>query len=284
MFDNLVCPISNTRIDRNVVRTNGLLTTGLLLVYVVTHSPFVIVPVGLDYVLRARMSGPTSPMAHVATLIAKTLRIPYRAMDKAPKVFASRIGVCFAMGAAITHFVAPEVAVWLAGTLALFTTLESVFDFCFGCVVYTYVALPLYRARAAVAALPLFARLEDPMLVDVADGLVGVEFAKGAPVFAEGEAGEAMYVIQSGEVQIFHAAAGGPDRIVASYGAGTHFGEMALLTGQARNASARATEAVRALRLAKSDFERMVQRHPRMRELLASTASERLAAEAALAT
>ena len=32
----------------------------------------------------------------------------------------------------------------VAGTLAVFTGLESVFDLCVGCVVYTYIALPLF--------------------------------------------------------------------------------------------------------------------------------------------
>lgn len=146
---HLICPISNLRIDRNVVRTNGFITTLCLIAYVLTRSPFVIVPIGLDYVLRAMMTGPTSPMTYLARGVARGLRLPSRAMDKAPKVFASRIGVGFALGAAITHVASPAVAPWLAGTLAVFTMLESVFDFCFGCVVYTYVALPLFRVRDA---------------------------------------------------------------------------------------------------------------------------------------
>ncbi len=145
----VICPISDQRVDRNVVRTNGLITTACLIAYVLTGSPWLIVPVGLDYVLRASMTAPPSPMTHLARGVARLLRLPHRAMDKAPKVFASRIGVLFALSAAITHFVAPDVALWLASTLAVFTTLESVFDFCVGCVVYTYIALPLRQARDA---------------------------------------------------------------------------------------------------------------------------------------
>jgi hypothetical protein len=119
------------------------------LAYTFTGWAFLIVPLGLDYLMRAMMNAPMSPMARFATVVANLLRIPYRAMDKAPKVFASRIGVCFAMGAAVCHFVAPGAALWLAGALAVFTMLESVFDFCVGCVVYTYIALPLFGARDA---------------------------------------------------------------------------------------------------------------------------------------
>ena len=60
----LICPVSGERIDRNVVRTNGLLTTTGLLAYVFTGSPLLIVPIGLDCVLRTSMTAPTSPMTH----------------------------------------------------------------------------------------------------------------------------------------------------------------------------------------------------------------------------
>jgi hypothetical protein len=108
---------NNVSIDRNVVRTNGLITTLCLVAYVITGSPLLIVPIAVDYVMRASMSAPASPMTRVAQLVASLLGLRYRAMDKAPKVFASRIGVCFSAGAAITHFVSPAAALWVAGTL-----------------------------------------------------------------------------------------------------------------------------------------------------------------------
>jgi hypothetical protein len=86
-------------------------------------------------------------MTRLARGVARLLRLPARPMDKASKVFASRIGVCFALGATVLHFLSPALAPWLAAALAVFTTLESVFDLCVGCVVYTYVALPLRRVR-----------------------------------------------------------------------------------------------------------------------------------------
>jgi hypothetical protein len=150
MMRDLVCPVSSVRVDRNVVRLNGFVTTLLLVAYVVTGSPFIIVPIALDYVLRALMGGPTSPMTHLARVLAQILRVPYRAMDKAPKVFACRIGVCFAAASAITCVAAPGASPWIAGVLAVFTGLESIGDLCVGCVVYTYVALPLFRVRDAI--------------------------------------------------------------------------------------------------------------------------------------
>jgi len=144
---NLVCPVSPVRIDRNVVRTTGAMTTLALVAYAATGSALIIVPVALDYALRASMKAPMSPMARLARRVAAALGLQYRAMDKAPKVFASRIGVIFAMGAAIAHFAAPELAAPLALALAVFTFLESALDFCVGCVVYTFIALPMLKLQ-----------------------------------------------------------------------------------------------------------------------------------------
>lgn len=280
MLDNLVCPISNVRIDRNVVRVNGFITTLLLLTYVLIGAPWIIIPIGLDYVLRAMMHGPTSPMAHLAAAVARGLRVPFRPMDKAPKVFASRIGVCFAMGAAILYFVAPTASRYLAGALAIFTMLESVFDFCVGCVVYTYLALPLYRARNAVKSIKLFQELDDPMLVAVADGFTTIDLPTGTRLVSEGEPGGEMFVVRQGQVEVFRHGKDGTDSVIATYGQGTYFGEMALLSGAPRNASVRSISPVTLLRLDKASFDDLLQRHSGMRAVLERTAATRLAAEA----
>lgn len=280
MLDNIVCPISNVRIDRNVVRINGLITTALLVAYVITRSQWIIVPIGIDYVFRAMMNGPTSPMMRFARLLAGALGLPFRAMDKASKVFASRIGVSFAMGAAITHFSAPDVARGLAGTLAVFTMLESVFDFCVGCVVYTYVALPLYRARQAVLSIPLFSKLEEPMLIAVAERFQAVDFPEGERVVAEGTPGTEMFVIRSGQAEVYRDE-GGSRSAIATYKEREWFGEMALLTGNPRNASVRALTPVSLLRLQKTDLDGVLQKYPGMRAVLERTADERMALEVA---
>lgn len=280
MLDNLVCPISHVRIDRNAVRIGGALTAALLVTYVLTRQWWILVPLALDYALRARMSGPTSPMSHLARLLARTLGLAFRAADKAPKVFASRIGFCFATSASIAHFTHPTVAPWIAGALAFFATLESALDFCVGCVVYTYGALPLHRARAAVMSIPLFRKLDEPMLASVAEGFAAVELPAGALILTEGEPGAEMFVIRTGEVEVFHEREGGDRRVIATYKPRDHFGEMALLTGRARTASVRARTPVTLLRLTEADLEQVFEQHPGMQAILEKTAEERIAREA----
>lgn len=283
MLDDLVCPVSNVRVDRNAVRVTGFVTTLLLLLYVWTRSPLIAVPLGLDYALRAVMSAPPSPVARLGQAVARALGLPRRPMDKAPKVFASRIGVCFAMGVAITHFAAPAVAPWLAGVLAVFTALESIGDLCVGCVVYTYVALPLYRAREAISRVPLFADLEEQMLPDLIDAFEPVRFEAGAVLLREGEHGDTMFVVQSGQVGTFRTGPDGMEVPLHTYGPRAFFGEMSLLTGAPRVASARALGPVSALRLSRADVERAMEKHTRMRSILERTAAAHAAEDAAAA-
>lgn len=281
MLDDLVCPVSNVRIDRNVVRTNGLITTLLLVTYVVLPTAWIAVPVGLDYVLRAQMHAPASPMTRVAQGVARVLRLPPRPMDKASKVFASRIGVCFAMGVALCHVAAPAVARWLAGTLAVFTALESVFDLCVGCVVYTHVALPLYRAREAVRAIPLFQRLEDPMLVAVANGFRFEALPADTRLVTAGEPGDRLFVLRAGEVEVFREEGGGR-QVIATQGPGSFFGELALLSAGPRTASVRSLTPISVLVLRRDDFEALTSRHPGMRAMVERAAAERIQRDASL--
>jgi hypothetical protein len=141
---NVACPVSSVQIDRNVVRTAGLLSSVGLAAYVMTGSALFIVPIALDYVVRAMGDGMASPLTIAARRLAAALALPYRPTDQAPSAFASRIGVWLAVGAALAHFVVPAAALWLAGTLAFVAGLESVLDFC-----AAYVALPTRLSHEA---------------------------------------------------------------------------------------------------------------------------------------
>lgn len=65
------------------------------------------------------------------------------------------------------------------------------------------------------------------------------EFSSGSTIFAEGDAGDCAYIIEAGQVEI--ATSNKDDKIVlAQLGKGDLFGEMSLIDGLPRNASAQA--------------------------------------------
>jgi putative ABC transport system ATP-binding protein len=80
-----------------------------------------------------------------------------------------------------------------------------------------------------------------PGLPPVGDRLVSVELAAGDVVFAEGEAGELAYVVETGEVELTRSLAGAGVEVLQRLGPGMYFGELAPLLGLPRSATARAT-------------------------------------------
>ena len=82
--------------------------------------------------------------------VLRTLRISAVLMDKAPKVFAWRVGFLLAVGAAAALPFGIAVSVYIALSLAAFNILDGIFNCCVGCIIYTYFILP--RVRPATTA------------------------------------------------------------------------------------------------------------------------------------
>lgn len=86
-------------------------------------------------------------------------------------------------------------------------------------------------------------------------------FEEGKVIFEEGDAGDRMYIVADGEIEISKQF-GPRERELATLEAGAFFGEMAVLEGTPRNATARAKTDCRVLPLDVSTFEHMVREHP----------------------
>src|SRR5579871_605647 len=85
----------------------------------------------------------------------------------------------------------------------------------------------------------------------------GREFRAGEVLFREGERGEEMYVIQSGVVQILKKV-GEEERPLATLGRGEFIGEMAILNGKPRSATAVVLENARCLVIDAGTLEQMI--------------------------
>jgi CRP-like cAMP-binding protein len=81
-------------------------------------------------------------------------------------------------------------------------------------------------------------------------------FAAGEVVYDAGQPSEALFVIQAGHVELTRS---GPDgeRVVARYGPGEFFGEIAVLLGRPRSTRAVAVGEARVLQLDRATFEAM---------------------------
>lgn len=85
----------------------------------------------------------------------------------------------------------------------------------------------------------------------------GRDFAEGEVLFQEGEAGEHMFVVQSGKVRISKRV-GQRERSLALLGPGEFVGEMAILNGKPRSATATMAEAGHCLIISAKTLEAMV--------------------------
>jgi putative ABC transport system ATP-binding protein len=96
----------------------------------------------------------------------------------------------------------------------------------------------------------LFKALTPQQLSDVAEHVKKRHFASGETIVREGEPGEEFFVISDGEVDVIRA-----DHEVARLRPGDFFGEVALISGEPRNATVVAEGEVDTYVLGKTDFE-----------------------------
>lgn len=144
-MQTLICPISGQRISRHVVRLTGLMMSTMIALYLLTGSIAFIMVIVFDYFIRAFTTLPYSPFGWVAMQIVRHVDWAPSQVDKAPKIFAARVGLLFAVGTALLYLVHTPASMIVGAALMTFALLESVFDFCVGCFVYTYIILPLVR-------------------------------------------------------------------------------------------------------------------------------------------
>ena len=115
-----------------------------------------------------------------------------------------------------------------------------------------------------------FADLPSEAIADLAAHLTAIQFAPGEVILQEGERGDDAYLLRSGDVDVVHTQAGG-ERSVARVGAGTFLGEVSVLTGAARSATARAVTPVRSFRVSGDDVRGVVKKYRRVVARLEST-------------
>jgi len=95
----------------------------------------------------------------------------------------------------------------------------------------------------------LFSQLSGEKLAQVAHIAREVEFEKGRRIFAEGDTGNSLYLIVSGEVNVVKAG-----KTIALLGERECFGEMAILDSEPRSATIQAATDAVCLDIDREDF------------------------------
>jgi CRP/FNR family transcriptional regulator len=108
--------------------------------------------------------------------------------------------------------------------------------------------------QAFFGKIRLFSSLDGDELNELLRSIRPVQLKADQILFSEGDPGDAAYVIESGRLEVYLER---PDREItlATLEPGAILGEIALLDGLARTASARATEDVSLFRIDKAEFD-----------------------------
>ena len=125
------------------------------------------------------------------------------------------------------------------------------------------------RTWDLVAKVPFFHDVGASVIADVTQLLRPREYPAGAVIVRRGERGDCMYFIASGEVEVRLR----PESLYR--GPGYFFGELALLTGDPRNATVVAVRQCTLLRLDIVDFRQLLGRQPELARIIRSEAELR---------
>ncbi len=127
-----------------------------------------------------------------------------------------------------------------------------------------------------LAQTPLFAGLSTAESDALAQLFRPRTYRKGAVVFSEGDPGATLYLIHSGEVKLTIMSPEGREIILALLGPGGFFGELALLDGGERSATATARAPSKFFALEREHFLTFLRRHPDTAAALLAALSRRL--------
>jgi len=128
----------------------------------------------------------------------------------------------------------------------------------------------------AIRSVPLFASLDDEAAIELRNLLQTRTVAGGTSLFRAGDLGDAMYLIESGRVQIALTDDDHKELILAELAQGDFFGEMAIIDGKQRSADATVTEDARLAVLSRDSFLRFIDNNPTVALAMLSATFSRL--------
>lgn len=142
----LICPISNEYINERVTRINALLAILVIVAGFLFNVVGFIVFLAADFYIRAFTQAKFSPVSYLSNYMVNALQLDKKSIDKAPKIFAARIGFVMSLAIVLLMLLNLNTAAYVVGgILVFFASLEFALGICMGCIMYTYLVLPFYK-------------------------------------------------------------------------------------------------------------------------------------------
>jgi CRP-like cAMP-binding protein len=120
----------------------------------------------------------------------------------------------------------------------------------------------LTRRLQMLNAVPILSALSDAEKSDVAERLQYAPFARGDVITKQGNTAHWLYILAFGEAEVLYEPPGGGSQAIGNVQAGEFFGEMALISGEARSATVVAKTDVECYRLDRASFQELLAVRP----------------------
>ena len=120
----------------------------------------------------------------------------------------------------------------------------------------------LDETKKRLSETAVFRDMPQEMLEEIARVVENRVLPARTRIFDRGDPGDSFWVVESGTVRVFRSDNEGVEITLSKLGPGQSFGEMALLTGEARSASVETLDETRALVLTKEQFDQVLKSHP----------------------
>lgn len=131
------CPLAFRQIDGTIARLNAFSVFTLLLLFVVTTQAWLLLFLGVDFMIRLYGNKNISPIFQLSKLLKKVLGLKTEMVDAGAKRLAAHFGLFFVFVSLAAYFSGFSVLMYGAiGVFAFCLSLELLFAYCIGCKIY----------------------------------------------------------------------------------------------------------------------------------------------------
>lgn len=111
---------------------------------------------------------------------------------------------------------------------------------------------------------PLFSGISSDGIEKMLSQMVIVKLTPNQVLFREGDVGTSMYIVMNGKIKIYHTSPKGDEKTITIFKKGDSFGELALIDGEPRSASAKALTFSELIKLDAFSFHELLQENYNM--------------------
>jgi CRP/FNR family cyclic AMP-dependent transcriptional regulator len=130
--------------------------------------------------------------------------------------------------------------------------------------------------RDILSDVPIFSSLDEEGRIELARLCTYCNYQAGEILFHQSDPASAMYLVLDGEVTMSIATPDDKELVVATMRPGDFFGELAMLDGSPRSATANVMQPTKLLRLRREEFVEVLSRQPKLAVAMLASIATRL--------